>query len=95
MLLHRDEPQTLVAARLGPPLVVGLGEGEHFLASDVPALLPYTRDFVFLDDGDVVIVTPDERAPHRQRRAARSSASPSASPGTRCRPRRAATATSC
>jgi glucosamine--fructose-6-phosphate aminotransferase (isomerizing) len=58
VLLHRDEPQTLVAARMGPPLVVGLGEGEHFLASDVPALLPYTRDFLFLGDGDVATVTP-------------------------------------
>jgi glucosamine--fructose-6-phosphate aminotransferase (isomerizing) len=58
VLLHRGEPQTLVAARMGPPLVVGLAEGEHFLASDIPALLPYTRDFVFLDDGDVVTVTP-------------------------------------
>ncbi len=58
VLLHRDEPQTLVAARLGPPLVVGLAEGERFLASDVAALLPYTRDFVFLDDGDVVTVKP-------------------------------------
>jgi glucosamine--fructose-6-phosphate aminotransferase (isomerizing) len=59
VLLHRDEPQTLVAARQGPPLVVGLGEGERFLASDVPALLPYTRDFVFLDDGETVRVTPE------------------------------------
>ena len=58
VVLHKDEPQTLVGARLGPPLVVGLGEGEHFLASDVPALLPYTRDFLFLEDGDVVTVTP-------------------------------------
>ncbi|MGH7534700.1 MAG: glutamine--fructose-6-phosphate transaminase (isomerizing), partial [Gemmatimonadales bacterium] len=58
VLLHRDEPQTLVAARRGPPLVVGLGEGERFLASDIPALLPHTRDFLFLDDGDVVTVTP-------------------------------------
>ncbi len=58
VLLHKDEPQTLVGARLGPPLVVGLGEGEHFLASDLTALLPYTRDFLFLDDGDVVTVTP-------------------------------------
>src|SRR5206468_11605104 len=58
VLLHKDEPQKLVGARRGPPLVVGLGEGEHFLASDVPALLPYTRDFLFLDDGDVVVVTP-------------------------------------
>jgi glutamine---fructose-6-phosphate transaminase (isomerizing) len=59
VLLHRDEPQKLVGARLGPPLVVGLGQGEHFLASDIPALLPYTRDFLFLDDGDVVTVTPE------------------------------------
>ena len=59
VLVHRDEPQKLVAARMGPPLVVGLAQGEHFLASDVPALLAYTRDFVFLDDGDVVTVTPD------------------------------------
>jgi glucosamine--fructose-6-phosphate aminotransferase (isomerizing) len=59
VLMHRDEPQRLVAARMGPPLVVGIGEGERFLASDIPALLPYTHDFVFLDDGDVVTVTPE------------------------------------
>src|SRR5512145_811684 len=59
VLLHRDQPQTLVAARQGPPLVVGLGDGERFLASDIPALLPYTRDFVFLDDGELVTVTPE------------------------------------
>src|SRR5260221_2909187 len=58
VLLHKDEPQTLVGARLGPPLVVGLGEGEHFLASDLTALLPYTRDFLFLDDWDVGTVNP-------------------------------------
>jgi glucosamine--fructose-6-phosphate aminotransferase (isomerizing) len=60
VLLHRDEPQRLVAARSGPPMVIGLGERERFLASDIPALLPYTRDFLFLDDGDVAVVTPDE-----------------------------------
>jgi glucosamine--fructose-6-phosphate aminotransferase (isomerizing) len=58
VLLHKDEPQKLVGARLGPPLVVGVGDGEHFLASDIPALLPYTRDFLFLEDGEVVTVTP-------------------------------------
>ncbi|MCI0673845.1 MAG: glutamine--fructose-6-phosphate transaminase (isomerizing), partial [Myxococcaceae bacterium] len=59
VLLDRDEPQRLVGARQGPPLVVGLGQGEHFLASDIPALLPYTREFLFLDDGEVVSVSPD------------------------------------
>src|SRR4029453_7603933 len=59
VLMHRDEPQRLVAARMGPPLVVGLGQGERFLASDIPALLPYTHAFIFLDDGDVVTGTPD------------------------------------
>jgi glucosamine--fructose-6-phosphate aminotransferase (isomerizing) len=58
VFLHRDEAQTLVAARMGPPLVVGLADSERFLASDIPALLPYTRDFVFVDDGEVVTVRP-------------------------------------
>jgi glutamine---fructose-6-phosphate transaminase (isomerizing) len=58
VFLHRDEPDLLVAARMGPPMVVGLGEGESFVASDIPALLPYTREFVFLDDGEVATVRP-------------------------------------
>jgi glutamine---fructose-6-phosphate transaminase (isomerizing) len=58
LLLHRDEPQTLVAARQGPPMVIGLGEGEFFVASDIPALLAYTRDFIFLEDGDVAVIKP-------------------------------------
>ena len=59
VLLHKDEPQRLVGARLGPPLVVGVGDGERFLASDLPALLAHTRDFIFLEDGEVVTITPD------------------------------------
>jgi glucosamine--fructose-6-phosphate aminotransferase (isomerizing) len=58
LVLHESEPQTLVAARSGPPMVIGLGNGEHFLASDIPALLPYTREFIFLEDGDIATVTP-------------------------------------
>jgi glucosamine--fructose-6-phosphate aminotransferase (isomerizing) len=77
VLLHRDEPGRLVAARCGPPLVVGLGEGERFVASDVPALLAHTREFLFLEDGDLALVCADavhvttlagapvERAPRR------------------------------
>jgi glucosamine--fructose-6-phosphate aminotransferase (isomerizing) len=59
VFLHRDEPGILVAARMGPPLVVGLGQGECFVASDIPALLPYTRDFLFLDDGELASVSRD------------------------------------
>ena len=60
LVLHRCESQKLVAARRGPPMVVGVGSGEHLVASDIPALLPYTRDVLFLDDGEVAIVTPEK-----------------------------------
>jgi len=56
VICHR-EPSRLVAARMGSPLVVGIGIGEHFIASDVFALLPVTQNFVFLDDGDVADVS--------------------------------------
>ncbi|RTG93102.1 glutamine--fructose-6-phosphate transaminase (isomerizing) [Thermus scotoductus] len=54
--VHKDH-QELVAARTVSPLVIGLGEGENFLASDVPALLPYTRRVIFLHDGDLARIT--------------------------------------
>jgi glucosamine--fructose-6-phosphate aminotransferase (isomerizing) len=52
-------PETLIAARKGSPLVIGVGIGEHFIASDVSALLPVTQNFIFLEDGDIAKITRD------------------------------------
>ncbi|MDA3922107.1 MAG: glutamine--fructose-6-phosphate transaminase (isomerizing) [Salinisphaera sp.] len=57
-VICRDNPEMLVATRSGSPLVLGVGIGEHFVASDVAALLPVTRRFVYLEEGDMVVLDP-------------------------------------
>jgi len=56
VVMSASDPNKLVLARAGCPVVIGLGIGEHFVASDVAALLPVTRKFMFLDEGDIAIV---------------------------------------
>jgi glucosamine--fructose-6-phosphate aminotransferase (isomerizing) len=58
-VMHKDKPDELHAARFGSPIVVGIGEDSHFLASDPSALLAHTKDVVYLEDGDVALLTPD------------------------------------
>ncbi|MGA7158794.1 MAG: glutamine--fructose-6-phosphate transaminase (isomerizing) [Acidobacteriaceae bacterium] len=57
-VLSAHEPDKLVAARMGPPAVLGIGDGEFFLASDVPGILHHTRSIHFLQDGEVATLTP-------------------------------------
>ncbi len=56
-VISKREPDKLVGARLGSPLIVGLGKNENFLASDVPAVLEHTKEIVFLEEGEVTVLT--------------------------------------
>ncbi len=58
-IMSTVEPNTLIACRKGSPLVIGVGIGEYFIASDVAALLPVTQRFIFLEDGDIASITID------------------------------------
>ncbi|HYV25307.1 MAG TPA: glutamine--fructose-6-phosphate transaminase (isomerizing) [Pyrinomonadaceae bacterium] len=58
-MLSADEPDTIISARFGPPAVIGIGNQEFFVASDVPAILEHTRDVFFLGDSEIAVMTKD------------------------------------
>jgi len=59
VVLCKDEPGKMIAARMGSPLVLGIGDGEYFLGSDASPIIEYTRKVVYLDEGDLAVITRD------------------------------------
>ncbi|SET20693.1 glutamine--fructose-6-phosphate transaminase (isomerizing) [Anaerobranca gottschalkii] len=60
VVLHKDEPYRLICVRKDSPLVIGLGEGENFIASDIPAIIQYTKKTLILDDNEIAVVTKEK-----------------------------------
>lgn len=60
LLISKDDPDTIIAARKGSPLVIGIGKGEHFLASDASPIIEYTKEVVYVNDYEIAIVRADE-----------------------------------
>ena len=60
LVMDKDEPETIIAARKGSPLVIGIGKNEHFLASDASPIIEYTKEVVYVNDYEIAIVKPDE-----------------------------------
>jgi glucosamine--fructose-6-phosphate aminotransferase (isomerizing) len=60
LLIDQRDPETIIAARKGSPLVIGIGKGEHFLASDASPIIEYTKEVVYVNDYELAIVRPDE-----------------------------------
>ncbi len=60
LLIDQDDPETIIAARKGSPLVIGIGKGEHFLASDASPIIEYTKEVVYVNDYEIAIVKADE-----------------------------------
>jgi glucosamine--fructose-6-phosphate aminotransferase (isomerizing) len=60
LLIHKDDPETIIAARKGSPLVIGIGKAEHFLASDASPIIEYTKEVVYVNDYEIAIIRPDE-----------------------------------
>lgn len=59
VVMHKQVPGCMIAARMGSPLVIGIGTGEYFIASDTTPLLPYTKKMIFLDDGEIAEIAQD------------------------------------